>query len=135
MVWKKTIYCQRFLKEQIYKIDFKEAFRVSKVAFTRNRILDFPKLVIAILSNLSKSLSIEVHDMIQTFELAHYSKQAFSWARLNLKYTAFIFLNDMIIKKYYEDDDYKTFKGRILLAVDGFSLNLPNVEKLGRKFG
>lgn len=105
------------------------------MAFTRNRILDFPKLVIAILSNLSKSLSIEVHDMIQTFELAHYSKQAFSWARLNLKYTAFIFLNDMIIKKYYEDDDYKTFKGRILLAVDGFSLNLPNVEKLGRKFG
>ena len=73
--------------------------------------------------------------MIQTFELAHYSKQAFSWARLNLKYTAFIFLNDLIIKKFYEDDDYKTYNGRILLAADGFSLNLPNVEKLGKKFG
>jgi hypothetical protein len=73
--------------------------------------------------------------MIQTFQLAHYSKQAFSWARLNLKYTAFIYLNEQIVKKFYEDDDYKTYKGRILLAVDGFSLSLPNVEKLGKKFG
>lgn len=105
------------------------------MAFTRNRILDFPKLVVAILSNLSKSLSIEVYDMIQTFQLAHYSKQAFSWARLNLKYTAFIYLNEQIVKKFYEDDDYKTYKGRILLAVDGFSLSLPNVGKLGKKFG
>lgn len=72
--------------------------------------------------------------MIQTFQLAHYSKQAFSWARLNLKYTAFIFLNDKLVKMFYSDDDYKTYKNRILLAVDGFSLGLPNVEKLRKKF-
>lgn len=73
--------------------------------------------------------------MIQTFQLAHYSKQAFSWARLNLKYTAFIFLNEQVIKKFYEDNDYKTYKDRLLLSVDGFYLSLPNVEKLGKKFG
>lgn len=118
----------------ILSTNFKESFRVSKSAFTRNRILNFPKLVLGILSNLSRSLSIEVYDMIQTFELAHYSKQAFSWARLNLKYTAFIYLNDLLVKRFYEDD-YKTYKDRILLAVDGFSLSLPNTEKLGKKFG
>ncbi len=105
------------------------------MAFTRNRILDFPKLVVAILSNLSKSLSVEVFDMMKTFQLTHYSKQAFSWARLNLKWTAFIFLNDELVKDFYADDDYKKYKGRIFLAVDGFSLSLPNVEKLGKQFG
>lgn len=102
--------------------------------FTRNRIFDFPKLILSILSNLSRTLSIEVYDMIQNFELKHFSKQAFSWARLNLKYTAFIHLNNEFVKKFYEDD-YKTYKDRIFLAVDGFALKLPNVKKLGRQFG
>ncbi len=109
-------------------------FRVNEKAFSRKRILDFPKLVIALLSNLSKTLSIEVFDMIQTFQLVNYSKQAFSWARLNLKYTAFIYLNNQVVQNFYLED-YKTFKGRILLAVDGFTMSLPNVKKLGKKFG
>lgn len=104
------------------------------MSFTRNRILDFPKLVLALLSSLSKTLSVEVYDLVRTFQLAHYSKQAFSWARLNLKYTAFIYLNDALTKRFYEDD-YKTYKDRLLLAVDGFHLTLPNIEKLKKKFG
>lgn len=114
---------------------FKEMFRTDKTAFTRNRIMDFPKVVLALLSGLSKSLSVEVYDMIQNFRLAHYSKQAFSWARLHLKYTAFIFLNGELVSRFYEEDGFRTYRGRIFLAADGFTLGLPNVEELKKKFG
>jgi hypothetical protein len=41
-------------------------------------------LVVAIVSNLSKSLSVEILDRMKTFRLTHHSKQAFSWANMNL---------------------------------------------------
>lgn len=123
------------IQEILMSPRFREMFRTNKTAFTRNRILDFPKVVLALLSGLSKSLSAEVYAMIRTFRLVHYSKQALSWARLFLKYTAFIFLNAELVRRFYRDGDFRTYRGRIFLAVDGFTLGLPNVGELKKKFG
>jgi hypothetical protein len=61
---------------------------------------------------------------------------AYSQARYKLKHTAFIELNEeAVVKTLYSDNDYKTFWGFRLLAVDGSKLLLPNSDDVREEFG
>ena len=64
------------------------------------------------------------------------SASAYSQARHKVKHTAFIeLLEKSVIEVMYGDNDYKTFKGHRLLAIDGSSLRLPNTPETREKFG
>ena len=42
-------------------------------------------------------------------------------------------LNDWLIDKIYEFQDYKTWKDYLILVIDGCLLNLPWIEELKEK--
>jgi molybdopterin-binding protein len=57
------------------------------------------------------------------------TKGAYSQARANIKYTAFVELATDARDKFYADYEYKTFNNYRLLAVDGSMVTLPNTTE------
>ena len=75
-----------------------------------------------------KSLQLYLNELIPGLGLPGFSvsNMAYSKARRKLKHTAFIELNQTaVVTTMYEDDDYQTFKGFRILAVDGSKVRLP----------
>jgi len=64
------------------------------------------------------------------------SSSAYSQARQKFRHTAFIELNQKtVVDIMYGDDDYQTFWGHRLLAVDGTKIRLPNEPGIRDEFG
>jgi len=62
-------------------------------------------------------------------------KISFSAARKKILPTAFVELNQILIEEYYSDNEFKTFLGYRLIAVDGSTLILPEEESIRKKYG
>ena len=115
----------------MYGTLFKSNHRKKDIYFTRDRKLTLPKIIIIMMSKSAKSLQ-NVLNEIQS-KLSHFSDEletitasAYTQARDKLNFTAFIELSEVVCKLFYEDDEYLTFKGFRLLAVDGSIIILPN---------
>lgn len=52
-----------------------------------------------------------------------------------MKHTAYIELNEDLVKEYYSDNEYKQYKGYRLLAIDGSRIQLPNYTANINEFG
>ena len=59
---------------------------------------------------------------------------AFTQARRKLKYEAFIELNDLATQAFYADAPIRRWHGYRVLAVDGTTLRLPEVERIRKSF-
>jgi hypothetical protein len=44
-------------------------------------------------------------------------------------------LNDTFVEKYYQDGDFKKYKGFRLLAIDGCCMEVPNTNELRKHYG
>jgi len=75
----------------------------------------------------------QIHD--HPTDVREVSKAAFSKARKNLKYTAFIELNQDLVTQSYSASDTVTWYGYRLCAVDGSMLRLPNKTAIADHFG
>lgn len=82
-----------------------------------------------------KSLQVEIGSFTRFLDIRSFSKQAFSQARKKLSPTAFKLLNEKLVTEFYTDNDFKTFKGLRILAIDGSILRLPDADELYGKFG
>ena len=82
-----------------------------------------------------KSLQVEIGSFARFLDLRSFSKQAFSQARKKLSPDAFKLLNKKLVTEFYNDNDFKTFKGLRLLAIDGSTLRLPDENELYENFG
>ena len=105
--------------------------------FTRNRKLNFVSVMLVLFQKSAKSLQLVLNELSQRF-LFHstVSNSAFSQARLKLKHTAFIELNQKaIVEVRYEEKTYRTWKGHRLLAIDGMQVPLPDSESIRQAFG
>jgi hypothetical protein len=105
--------------------------------FTRQRKIGFKVILISILINLKRSLSVEIDNFINKLNVDNaleYTKQAYSKARQNLKPLAYIALNDVVLEETY-NDNYKMFKNYRLIAVDGSTVQLPNTLEMREKYG
>lgn len=89
-----------------------------------------------ILRNAYKTLSVEIDQYFQQIgnNATRPSKQAISKARMKIRHSGFIKINDTIVETYYEEP-YKTYKGFRLLAADGSILQLPTDEEIEKAFG
>ena len=67
---------------------FKEEHRKIKTAFTRNRKLTFPILVVLLLKKSLKSLQLTLNEFTSTFNRDSVTNSAFTKARHNLSHTA-----------------------------------------------
>jgi len=103
--------------------------------FTRHRKLPFKTVLQLLLRKSVKPLQLILNEWTDNCDY-RISASALSQARKNLKHTAFIeLLEKCVIEVMYNCGDYKKFKGRRLLAVDGTSLRLPNTKETRTRFG
>jgi hypothetical protein len=71
----------------------------------------------------------------EEFNIRRITKGGFSKSRRNLAPEAFMELNDIVWRGFYQQVDYLGYHGHKLLAVDGTFLNLPNHETIRKEFG
>jgi hypothetical protein len=94
-------------------------------------------VMLVLFQKSAKSLQLVLNELSQRF-LFHstITNSAFSQARMKLKHTAFIELNQQaIVEVRYEDNSYQTWKGYRILAVDGMQVPLPDSESTRKEFG
>ena len=115
---------------------FQSRYKESKNCFIRNRKLSFGRVVGLILQKTMKSLQIKLNEAWKQlgFEEEAPTASAFSQARQNLKYTAFVEMNEKVVDNYYEEKN-KRFKGFTLIGVDGSKILLPNNAEIIKEFG
>lgn len=70
----------------------------------------------------------------EQFNIRRITKSGFSKSRRKLAPEAFLELNDIIWKGFYQDVDFYGYHGQRLLAVDGTYLNLPNHPSIHEEF-
>jgi len=71
----------------------------------------------------------------EEFSIRRITKGGFSKSRRNLAPEAFLELNDIVWRGFYQQVDYLGYHGHKLLAVDGTFLNLPNHDSIREEFG
>jgi len=112
--------------------------RMKSTYFTRRtEKMDFKDLVTFALNFVKKSLQIELDLFFKNVKGVEtmMTKQAYSQARQKVSASAFTTLNDAVIKWFYKNDDFKTYRGYRLSAIDGSVLELNNSERLRNAFG
>ena len=83
-----------------------------------------------------KSVQLGLNEMALAHETKPVSTSAFTQARRNLSYTAFIELNKKsVVDIMYSDKKIKRYKGMRVLAVDGSKIVLPKHPTTKQEFG
>ena len=124
------------IRNIIYSNKFREQNRNSNRDFTRQRKLPFPKLILFMLNIVKQSLQKELTQFYLNFSKEkNITNSAFCQSRMKLNYTAFIELNNTIIKEFYTDNNFKLWKGFRLLGIDGSKMQLPLTLEMIESFG
>lgn len=103
------------------------------VDFVRNRTLSFEVLVYFLLQKSNKSYQSNLDDFFENYSVVP-SKGALCIARSKLSFKVFKRLNLFIQPLFYKNTNYKKWKGKRVLAVDGSTLQLPDHDSLSSKF-
>lgn len=126
-------------REIIFSKKFCNKHRINERCFTRKRVFSFGRLILFQINIATKSLSVELSRFFKRIkynsEEKSYSKQSYSEARMKMKHSAYIELNEELVRGYYSDEDYKQYKGYRLLAIDGSRIQLPDKERVIEEFG
>lgn len=98
--------------------------------------MSFRDAIFFILKGLKKTLQIEIDEWFELLggEITM-TKQAFSQLRQKIKPNAFMQLNDSYISWFYNDDNFKKYKGYRLLSIDGSITEIPNTISNRDHFG
>ncbi|MGB4589728.1 MAG: IS4 family transposase [Clostridiaceae bacterium] len=99
--------------------------------------MNFQDLILFELNFVKRTLQLELDSFFKTIKGVEngITKQGYSEARQKLSPTAFVKMADNITSWYYGDDDFKTFLGYRLSAIDGSILELNNSERLRNAYG
>jgi hypothetical protein len=108
--------------------------------FIRDRKVGFVPLIHRLLGMIRKSTQLELDSFSEQFPSESgkekgYTSQSFSEARQKLLPEAFVLLNEELIQGFYEDNDFKTYKGFRLLAGDGSVMEIPNTKENRETYG
>lgn len=98
--------------------------------------MGFEEIILYQLGCRLKSLSVSIAEYLTDTgtSVKNYTKQAYSKARMKIRYEGYIELNDIMQKEYYAERP-KDYKGYRLLGIDGSEIELPHEEAIGRHFG
>ena len=133
------------LREVIFSEELKMKYKEKISDFTRERKQNFSSLILFMLNNLQKSLSIEIDNFITHLtqklsnqKIEDFTKSAFVQNRNKLKPEVFKDLFNRVTSFFYDENhqaNIKTFHGKRVLAVDGSTTNLPDTPLLKEIFG
>jgi hypothetical protein len=128
-------------RELIHDESFCRRHRASDRHFTRHRKLPFAHVMVMLLQKTVRSMQLHLHDFFAALGGEIPSAAASSWceARLKLKHTAFIELNERAVLEVayggQKDFGVRLWKGHRLLAIDSSLIRLPKEAALGQEFG
>lgn len=99
--------------------------------------MDFRSLILFQLNFIKKSIQLELDDFFQTIKGSddRITKQAFSEARQKISPKAFVKMTDHLNSWFYSDNDFKTFLGYRLCAIDASIFEVNNSKRLRAAFG
>ena len=129
-----------FIKNIINSTDFIDRSRQSKTDFTRQRKLPFNILIVFLINILRGSYQDELDKFFKTlhrFDVAKrvVSKVSLTKARMKLKFQAFVELNQLMVGYFEKHFNPQTWRGFRLLAIDGSTTRLPQIEAIAEHFG
>jgi Transposase DDE domain len=84
---------------------------------------------------LTKSLQKELNSFFAKLSNRDYNILDVTQARAKLKHGVFIELSDLTVKEFYENENYRKWRGFRLLAIDGSMSNLPVHPSIKTDFG
>jgi len=123
------------LRALLNDVMFLIRYREKETYFTRNTAkMTFQQLIGFVLSLPKASMQAEVNRFLREFNsLETMAKTSLAEARLKISPYAFSAINDFIVGRAYQGNDYKSFKGYRLVAVDGsvFDVNAGAEESFG----
>ena len=102
--------------------------------------MPFNYLIVSILKMGKSGLQRELDSFFREtedadFNIRRVTKSAFTQARKHLSPEAFLELNEVIVRNFYENVAFLGYKNHRLLAVDGGFLNLPDHPSIREEFG
>ena len=91
----KERYFLAFVRSCVFGKDFQQRHRTQSTAFSRDRKLTFPRVILFLIQKSVRPLQIALNELFDRVDTAYLSvsASAFSQARLKLAHTAFIELN------------------------------------------
>lgn len=130
------------VRRRIFAEEFRKRHRNDDKAFTRERVLTFPVVMLLLLQKTTQSVQRHLHAFLHELwphrELKA-SAGAWSQARAKFRHTAFIELNqEVLLRDFYAPEQAayrRTWKGHRLLGADGSQLRLPSHPQIYEKFG
>jgi len=111
------------------------SFRTKDADFTRTRKLPFWRVAVLILKGWKTSLQNRINKFFDDLNLLENipTASAFCQAREKIKPEFFKVLNEKVVKFFYENYEkegfVKRWKGRLLWAVDGSYINIPDTAQ------
>jgi hypothetical protein len=118
--------------------EVRRLFSVKEADFSRDRILSMQRLVLLIAKLCKKTLSVEVDSFFRELEVEMpCSASAFSQQRMKLVPELFKVWNRLLTDSFYKHygADVKRWKNYRLIAADGSSISLVNIQPLAEHFG
>ncbi len=115
--------------------------RINDKAFTRKRHFTFVNSMLLLMQKTVRSIQLHVHSFFQALGQPRpgLTPSAWSQARLKLRHTAFVALNEQaVLTVVYRDTAHpqlRLWRGHRLVAIDSSLQRLPNEEALGQEFG
>ena len=133
----------RTLRRRLDQPAFLARHRRGPKAFTRQRTLSFPVVVLCILQKSVKSLQLHLHEFLDQWHddapERYASPGAFTRARAKLQPSAYVELNaEVLLPMIYRDaggEALRRWRGHRMLGVDSSLIRLPNTAGLAKAFG
>jgi Transposase DDE domain len=128
-------------RQRIAASSFCQQHRAHERAFLRQRHFTFVNSILFLLQKTVRSIQLHVHAFWEALGQAAPGLTASAWsqARLKLRHSAFIALNEeAILQVVYQDRSHphlRLWRGYRLVGIDSSLVRLPNQEELGREFG
>ena len=115
---------------------FARSCRQSPSDFTRKRKMPYDLLVESVVARKGKTLSLEVREFAREAHMAGaISVPGYLKARWKLRPEALLELARHHASCVYADGDYSTYKGMLLVAIDGSTANVPTTPETIARYG
>ena len=131
----------QIIRQRLGHLGFIGRHKARAQDFTRQRSLPFARVITLLLQKTARSLQLHLNDFFDRLDRGFTTATASAWcqARLKLRHTAFIELNEQaILEPVYGAESrfaVRRWHGHRLLAIDSSLLYLPNEQALGEEFG
>lgn len=132
---KKASYIYSLLRQLLNSEKLLTDSKMTPESFSRNRVLNFPVIVLFILNLLKKSIPKELDSFCDYCNLKEVSRSAVTQARSKLSPYVFVKLNNLLVNEFYTDNKIKTLFGLRVFAVDGSMIELPSSLSVLQKYG